>query len=136
MRIRKTGPIEDSTDFDLPADRMRWSYNATNRSLLQIMEKYESYADDGKLKFFCFGVHASDFERDGNWCDLEEFAAKYGNRPGDYYYAAVSDILEYEDAVKALDITETHIVNDSEKDIYATVNGEKVVIFKHSKIEI
>lgn len=134
--IRKTGPIEDSTDFDLPADRMRWSYNATNRSLLQIMEKYESYADDGKLKFFCFGVHASDFERDGNWCDLEEFAAKYGNRPGDYYYAAVSDILEYEDAVNALDITETHIVNDSEKDIYATVNGEKVVIFKHSQIEI
>ncbi len=134
--IRKTGEIGDSTDFDLPADRMRWSYNATNRTLLTWMEKYESYADDGKLKFFCFGVHASDFERDNNWSELEEFATKYGNRPDTYYYAAVSDILEYEDAVKALRILETELVNDSDVTLYITLGGERTVIAPHSKITL
>ncbi len=97
--IRKTGALGSSTEFNLPEDRMRWSYNAVATTLLSTMEEYENFADDGNLKFFCFGDHSYDFERDGRWDDLAEFAKKYGNRPEDYYYAAVSDIFEYEDAV-------------------------------------
>lgn len=134
--IRKTGEIGDTTDFDLPADRMRWSYNATNRSLLSIMEKYENFEDDGRLKFFCFGVHASDFERDNNWCELEEFAAKYGNRPCDFYYATVSDILEYEDAVKALRVTDCEMINESNVTLYIGVKGERITLAPHSKISV
>lgn len=134
--IRKTGEIGDSTDFDFPSDRMRWSYNATNRSLLEVMEKYERFADDGRLKFFCFGVHASDFERDGNWFDLELFAQKYGNRPTDYYYASVSDIFEYEDAVKALVITDDELVNNSDVMLYVAIGGERMTLAPHSKVSI
>jgi len=133
--IRKTGALGDSTNFDLPEDRMRWSYNATNKTLLEIMEKYEAYEDDGRLKFFAFGVHSRDFEVSENWCDLEKFAEKYGNRPSDYYYATVSDIFEYEDAVKALVIGDD-IVNNSDREIFLSLDGERVTVKPHSSVSL
>lgn len=134
--IRKTGVLDDSTGFSFPADRMAWSYNANNTNLLETMEKYENYPDDGELKFFSFGVHSYDFERDNNWDVLEKFAEKYGNRPDDYYYATVSDLLEYEDAVKALKVTDTEIINDSNKEIFLTVDGKKISVAARSSCNI
>lgn len=134
--IRKTGALDDTTGFSFPEDRMAWSYNAHNKNLLESMEKYENYPDDGELKFFAFGVHSYDFERDNNWNVLEEFAEKYGNRPNDYYYATVSELLEYEDAIKALRITDSEIVNDSDKEIFLTVNGKKISVAANSSYKI
>ena len=107
---------------------MNWTYNAHNTTLLEVMELYEKYPDDGKLKFFSFGVHSVDFERANNWCDLESFAEKYGNRPDDYYHASVGTILDYEDAVKSALVTETGIVNNSNLPLYAKIDGEKITI--------
>jgi hypothetical protein len=125
---RKTGETGDSTGFALPADRTIWSYNANHRSLLKWAEKYEDYEDDGQLKFFCFGVHSIDFERDNNWNELEEFARKYGDRPSDYWYATVADIFDYEDAVKALKINDTSIINYSDVKLYVKIDGVEKII--------
>ena len=126
--IRSTGEVGSSGGFGFPPDRMTWSYTATNKSLLSLMDEYEKYEDDGELKFFAFGVHSYDFERDGNWCDLETFAEKYGNRPNDFYYATVSELFEYEDAVKNLKIEENGITNDSSVELYIAINGENVIL--------
>ena len=134
--IRKTGALGSSTEFDLPEDRMHWSYNAVAKTLLSTMEEYENFDDDGNLKFFCFGVHSYDFERDEKWDDLAEFAKKYGNRPEDYYYATVSDIFEYEDAVKALEITDTEVINNSGKTLYLKINGERIKLCSSSSFAI
>ena len=134
--IRKTGALNDSTGFSLPADRMRWSYNATCNNLLSLMEQYDKLEDDGELKFFSFGVHSYDFERAEKWDDLREFAKLYGNRPEDFWYASVSEILEYEDAVKSLVINDCEIENNSSIKVYAEINGEKTVIAPHSKFAI
>ena len=107
---------------------MNWTYNAHNATLLEVMELYERYPDDGKLKFFSFGVHSVDFERADNWCDLAAFAEKYGGRPQDYYYATVGDILDYEDAIKSAQITDTEIINNSDLSIYAKIDGEKQIV--------
>ncbi len=134
--IRKTGAVGSSTAFELPSDRMRWSYNAGSKTLLSLMDEYEKIADDGNLKFFCFGLHSYDYEKDGRWGELAEFAEKYGNRPEDYYYATVSDIFEYEDAVKGLEITDSEILNNSEISVYVTVDGVRKIIAPKSKITI
>lgn len=134
--IRKTGETGNSTGFALPADRTIWSYNANHRSLLKWAEKYEDYEDDGQLKFFCFGVHSIDFERDNNWNELEEFARKYGDRPSEFWYATVADIFDYEDAVKALKIKDNCIVNDSDIKLYAKVDGVEVIIEPKSTYNI
>ena len=99
------------------------------------MELYEAYPDDGELKFFAFGVHSVDWDRDGNWNELEEFAEKYGARHSDYWYATVRDIFEYEDAVKSLVITETAVSNPSNIAIYAKLEGENIILQPGSTVQ-
>ena len=134
--VRKTGSTRDKTGFAMPADRMAWSYNANHQELLEVMAKYEQYPDDGELKFFAFGVHSVDWERSGNWNELGEFAERYGNRPEDYWYATVRDIFEYEDAVKALKITETEIFNPSDITLYVKVDGKRIILRPRSGYSI
>lgn len=126
--IRKTGSTLDTTGFALPADRMAWSYNANHLELLAAMEIYEAWPDDGQLKFFAFGVHSVDWERSGNWNELEEFAHRYGNRPEDYWYAGVREIFAYEDAVAQLEITEESITNPTDVTLYLKIDGKRILL--------
>ncbi len=71
--------------------------------------------DDGELKFFCFGVHSSDFERANKWEMLSSFAKKHGNRPQDFFYGSVGEIFDYEDAMNSLLIEDGKICNPSDK---------------------
>ncbi len=121
--VRRTG---EST-FELPTDKMRWSYNATHINLLARAREYESYPTD-KLSFFCFGVHAHDFENDNCWDTLEEFAREYGMRYDEFYYATVAEIFDYVDAVDALVINEGSVSNPSDLTVYIKVNGECVAL--------
>lgn len=134
--IRKTGSVRDTTGFAAPSDRMAWSYNADHTLLLSEMEKYEACPDNGELKFFAFGVHSVDWERADRWNDLVRFAEKYGDRPDDYYYATVGDIFAYEDAVKALEISESAIYNPSDITVYIKLDGERTVIPPKAKLAI
>jgi hypothetical protein len=124
--IRRTG----SAGFEIPGDRYNWCYNAIHSNILERAREYEQYLSDD-LSFFCFGVHSHDFENNNCWDVLENFAEKYGNRPEDFWYANVRDIFDYEDAVKAATVTDTEIVNNSEKTLYAVVNGKRVTLFPH-----
>ena len=134
--IRKTGCVGDSTGFALPADRSAWSYNATNQNMRELSALYDKLPDDGTLKFFCFGVHSHDFERDGNWDALEDFCRTLGNRPNDFWYASVGEIFDYEDAVRALKITETEIRNDSDVALSIRVDGENLILAPHSTLAL
>lgn len=125
---RKTGCTRDTDAFNIPKDKYTWSYNANHNSLLEVMEIYEAYPDDGSLKFFAFGVHSIDFERDSKWGDLEAFAEKYGNRPRDYWYASVGEIFDYEEAVKQLRVNDEGIYNPTEIPVYVSVDGERAVV--------
>jgi len=111
---------------------MAWSYNANNNNMREFSKLFAEYPDDGELKFFCFGVHSHDFENDDNWDVLENFCREFGNRPNDFWYASVGEIFDYEDAIKALVITETEIKNDSDIDLYVKIDGDPKVIAAHT----
>ncbi len=134
--IRETGNVSNSTGFALPENRLHWSYNADHMSLLADADLYESYPDDGNLKFFAFGVHSIDFENNAKWDDLKQFCEHYGNRPEDFWYATVGDIFDYEDAVKALIYTENEIRNDSDIDLFIKVNGIRRRLHAHSVLSV
>lgn len=134
--LRKTGALSDSTNFDLPADRTAWSYNAGNRSLLTDAKLFRDYPDDGRLKTFIFGVHSADFEKSGNWCDLEEFTEQYGGRPQEFWYATNYEIFHYEDAVKSLQISDNEIDNPSDVAVYIKIDGSPAVIEPHAKLPL
>ncbi len=133
--VRKTGEVKGSTSYALPADRMRWSYNAAHTSLLTEGKCYDEYPDDGELKFFAFGVHSHDFENSGNWNELEAFAELYGNRREDFYYAPVDDIFDYQDAVDSLVVAENSVYNPSDIPLYVMLDGEFVIISPKQRIE-
>jgi hypothetical protein len=131
LYARKTGNLKDKTGFALPEDRFAWTYNADVNCMLEVMAKYDALEDDGTLKFFSFGVHSKDFNE--KWDVLRQFASLYGNREEDFYYASNREIFEYEDAVKALIITDDKIINNSDVDVFVTINGKKTIIFAHSE---
>ena len=130
--VRTTG----MADFTLPKDRMNWCYNANHTNLNARAAEFDALADDGELKWFCFGVHSHDFENNNCWDVLETFVANYGNRPEDFWYATVRDILEYEDAVNLAEITDTEITNNSGKELYAKIGEKKIVIPANSTYKI
>ncbi len=131
LYARKTGNLKATTNFAMPADRFAWTYNADVSCMLDVMAQYDAYGNDGELKFFAFGVHAKDFV--GKWDVLETFAELYGNRPDEFWYATNREIFEYEDAVKALEISDEKIVNSSDIDLYVKINGEEVIIEANSE---
>ena len=134
--IRITGNVLDSTGYAIPADFLNWSYNANNKAIRAQVPVYENYPDDGELKFFAIGVHSIDFERDNNFCDLEYFARTFGNQPEKYYTAGVDEIFRYSVAAKSLIITDDFIENPSDIDIYIKVDGEKVIVRAHTKLNL
>ena len=115
-------------DFSLPKNRMSWVYNARHSDLLVKAEEFDKYEDDGNLKWLCFGVHSHDFEGSKNWCDLEEFAERYGDREGDFYYATNVEIFDYEDAVKSAVVTNDSVHNPSGIDLYIKIDDRCVVL--------
>ena len=132
VAVRKAGATRDTTGFAVPTDRMHWSYNANHQNLIECAAAFDSFEDDGELKFFCFGVHSHDFENAKCWNILEDFAAKYGNRESDFWYASVEDIFAYADAVKQIKITENTVENPTAIDVYVKINGVNTVIPKNS----
>lgn len=114
--------------FSLPSDRLHWKYCAMDHDLLGKMEEYDSLSDDGNLKFFSFGVHSIDYERNSSWDDLRTFCEKYGRRPDEFYYAAVGQIFDYEDAIAAMKITDTKIENTSNLTLYVKIDGKPVTV--------
>ena len=133
--LRVTGASTDTTGFALPRDRKEWTYNATNVNLLEVAKLYREYPDDGELKTFIFGLHSSDYQKANNWCDLETFAEEYGNRSDEFWYATNYEIFKYEDAVKALRITEEEIENPSDLDVYLKIDGEPLIIEAHARLK-
>ena len=134
--VRKTGAVGNSTGYALPADRKRWSYNSSSAKILDDARDYEAYPDDGELKFFCFGVHSHDFERDNCWDVLENFSYEFGNRPNEFWYASVEDIFEYEDAVNALEISENEIRNASNVKLYIKIDSKNIILEPNSVLKI
>lgn len=134
--IRKTGCVLDSTDFALPADLSAWSYNADNRNLLSVASLYDACEDNGELRFFAFGVHSWDFERDGNWDELEQFCMLYGDRPGDFWYSTTGEIFAYVNAVKDVSVTEAYIRNGSDLTVYLEIDGKREEIPPKTEIVI
>ena len=134
--IRKTGNVLDSTGYAIPADFLNWSYNANNKAIKAQVPIYESYPDDGELKFFSIGVHSVDFERDNNFCDLEYFARTFGNKPDQYYTAGVDEIFHYSVCAKQLVITDEYIENPTDTDIYIKIDGEKIVLRAGTKTDL
>jgi len=125
-----------SKGYSIPEDLFDWGVNADSTDFDSKIREFESLSDDGELKFFCLGLHSVDFERNNKWNELREFAENYGNRPEKFWYASVSEIFEYSEAINSIEFNEKELVNPSDKELYLAVNGQKYILPPNSKIHI
>ena len=112
----------------MPSDRMQWYINSWYSNLPETAIEYDELPDDGSLKFYCLGTHSHDFANIDRWDLVYDLAQRLGNRPTDFYYASVSEIFDYEDAINALEVTDTEIYNPSELTVYIKVDGKCVTV--------
>lgn len=134
--VRRTGCMGDSEAFAIPQDYMHWSYNANHLNLLEVAALYEKTPDDGELKMFAFGVHSVDFERAEKWDDLSAFAAIYGNRPHDFWYATVGEIFDYAAAARRVKVDDGYVENNSETTIYLKLDDVPLTLAPGCKIRL
>ena len=125
-----------SEGFSIPTDKMDWGVNADSSSFEAKILEFDAMADDGELKYFCFGLHSVDFERAEKWDALREFAKTYGNRPDDFWYAPVGDIFEYDEAMNSIKVTENAVYNPSDKELYISINDSKYILPPKSETKI
>lgn len=63
---------------------------------------------------------------------LQRFLVNFGNnrrlRQEKYFYGTIGVIFDYEDAIKALVITDTEIINRSALTLYLKVDGERITV--------
>ena len=125
-------PVSTTGGFDLPADWMLWEPTSKD----DYMEKYtdEFLADDkdGLRLLFLWG-HASDLysKKYGvGFADLEETFKKLTAEGVNIWSATNMEIYDYVNAVNNIEISEdkTKVYNSSNVDIYAVINGQRVII--------
>ena len=124
-----------SEGYGIPEDRLDWGVNADSTNFETKIVEFAALPDDGKLKFFCIGLHSSDFKRNNKWEEFRAFAAEYGNRPSDFWYASPSDIFEYSDAIEKITVKDSKIINPTEKELYIAIDGKKYILTPFSETE-
>ena len=77
-----------------------------------------------------------DFERQNKWDALKAFARDYGNRPNDFWYASVTEIFEYEDAMNSIVLQDGKIINPTDKELYVSVDSKSYVLSPDSETAI
>ncbi len=125
--IRRTGAVRGADGFRIPA-LPEWSYTADADCLLSVAEAYAAYPADGALRFFCFGVHSSDFEKGGKWGELDTFVSRFGAREDLFYYATVGEIFGYAKAASSVVINDGRPFNPSDVPVFAKIDGEKTIL--------
>ncbi len=130
--VRRTGEV----GFDIPENKMDWSYNAIHTDIMERAAEFEAIADDGVLRFFCFGVHPIDFERANCWDSLRRFAEEYGNRPDEFWYATPTEIFKYADAAGLVESDGDSVKNNSSETVYIKINNKKIILAPSEKIMI
>lgn len=125
--VRGSGLMLDRDGFAFPKNPLSWRCNANHTNLNEMMSLYSDMPDDGELKLFAFGVHASDYMRDEvTWDKLLRFADTYGGKTDKFWYATVGDIFAYRRAADGIREEGGRVTNPTDALIYINVKGDNV----------
>ncbi|MEA4824983.1 MAG: polysaccharide deacetylase family protein [Clostridiaceae bacterium] len=116
--------------FTLPADFLMWHptchHNGPLNELLDTFLKVNSYTT---LRCFFIWGHSYEFNNNGNWNLIEEFAKRASGDP-DTWYATNIEIYDYVTAVRSIQfgVDDKLIHNPSALDVWVTADNEPVKI--------
>lgn len=128
--------VESTGKFDIPTDWLRLPATCRHADP-KLMELAQKFVEEDRKKapglFYLWG-HSYEFERDGNWHVIEEFAEYIGNRE-EIWYATNGEIYDYIYAYNQLcfsangkrvyNPTDTKLYLESEGNIISIEPGER-----------
>ncbi len=112
--------------FDLPDNFYAWNPTCHhNDRLMEHLDQFLHTQYDQRLMLFYVWGHSYEFDRDGNWDLIEEFAREAGGRD-DVWYASNIEIHDYlkcaENLIYFADMR--GVYNPGSGDVWLSVNGE------------
>lgn len=120
--------------FDIPTDWLRLpaTCHHNNPRLMELLDRFLEDNQSGYFwsrapKLFYLWGHSYEFNDNGNWNVIEEFAAKAGNRD-DVWYATNMEIYEYIKAYDSLIWTAAGdmAVNPTSVDLWLNYQGKEI----------
>ena len=122
--------VESTGSFKLPEDFMKWTPSCHHNDAFGSMaESFLHTPEYMKLPLFYIWGHSFEFDRQDNWQEMEAFCEKISGQE-DTWYTTNIDYVDYMTAARNLifSIDGTQIVNHSKLQIYAKVDGKKVIL--------
>ena len=121
--------VVSTEKFDLPTDWLRLPATCHHKCsrlpdlTKKFIERTVSKQEHAQL-FYLWG-HSYEFEKDGNWDVIENFAATIGGRE-DIWYATNTEIFEYMEDFKRLrfDAAMTRVINPTARPLWFTFHKE------------
>lgn len=87
--------VEETQDFELPADPMRWKPTCHHsHNLMDLAKKFAEFRKSQYLKCMYVWGHSYEFDMNDNWELIEEFCEYMGGRE-DIWYATNIEIIDY-----------------------------------------
>lgn len=121
-------PLSD--DFRIGRDLYRWQGNSRNISnLMKIGRRFletENKNPDSLQLMYVWG-HSFEFDRQGNWSEMEDFCKMMAGHP-DIWYATNGEIADYVDDLHRLRFTANcrQVYNPCCRDLWLNVDGRAV----------
>lgn len=117
-------------DFRIGRDLYRWQGSARNTAgLLETGRRFldaEHARPDSPQLLYVWG-HSFEFERQGNWDEMEEFCKQMAGRP-DIWYATNGEIADYLEDLRRLHFTADcrRVSNPCCRDLWLNLDGQAI----------
>lgn len=128
-------PVSTTGEFDLPTDWFLWEPTSKDDNMAEYTDKFLADNEEGLRLLYLWG-HASDLasKKYGvDFTDLETTFQKLTAEDVNIWSATNMEIYDYVHAVEGITLSEdkTKAINDSDVDVYAVINGQRMVIPAH-----
>ena len=125
-------PVSTTGGFDLPQNWMLWEPTSKDDYMEKYTDEFLADTEEGLRLLFLWG-HSTDLynKRYGmGFADLEATLKKLTAEDVNIWSATNMQIYDYIHAVEGLEVSEdkTKIYNSSDVDVYAVINGQRIVI--------
>ena len=123
--------VEDTGDFRIPEDFMRWNPTCHHNKAFEgeIVERFLNKPEYQKLPLLYVWGHSFEFEREDTWEKMEMLCEKLSGDKNVWYTTSI-DYVKYMKAAKSLEISldGTKIENSCKIPVYVKLNGKPQIV--------
>jgi peptidoglycan/xylan/chitin deacetylase (PgdA/CDA1 family) len=130
LGIEYARAVQTTGTFSMPADFLEWQGTCHHkRELAAKGEEFLALAKSQYLYLMYVWGHSYEFDNDGNWNVIEDFAAKAGGR-ADIWYATNIEIVDYMNRWKAMRFSSdcSLAMNPSAVSVWLNVGGDMLEV--------